>query len=129
MRQEMEENLQKKIALCERAEALKDSKDWNNHQRNELIIQKEWKEIVRSPKQVDSIWQRFIGACDHFFEQKKLQHLLAIRKGDDKIWRKGKNHRKNKQFRPGITIGKALNRLQQLIDEWYKLGMYPINER
>jgi len=49
MRQEMEENLQKKIALCERAEALKDSKDWKQTTKEMIDIQKEWKESVRSP--------------------------------------------------------------------------------
>ena len=84
----MEENLQKKIALCERAEALKDSKDWKQTTKEMIDIQKEWKEIGPVPrKHVDSIWQRFIGACDHFFEQKNYKPPRDTKRRR-KIWRK-----------------------------------------
>ncbi|KUL19891.1 MAG: Uncharacterized protein XE13_0316, partial [Proteiniphilum sp. 51_7] len=73
LRNEMEENLRKKTALCERAEALKDSQDWKKTTQEMIEIQKEWKSIGIVPhKYVDTIWKRFITACDYFFEQKKI---------------------------------------------------------
>lgn len=66
------ENLQKKIELCEQAEALKDSTDWKKTADKLVEMQRRWKTIGAVPKkQSDSLWNRFQKACDHFFEQKK----------------------------------------------------------
>ena len=67
----MSENLEKKRALVERAEALKDSKEWKETSEELVKIQKEWKNIGPVAKRYsDSLWKRFIEACDYFFEQK-----------------------------------------------------------
>lgn len=65
------ENLAKKIALCEQAEALKDSTDWKATGEKLVELQKEWKTIGSvAKKQSDAVWKRFISACDAFFEAK-----------------------------------------------------------
>jgi len=65
-------NLEKKIALCEQAEALKDSTDWKATADKLIALQKEWKQIgAVSKKHSDAVWTRFQQACDYFFEQKK----------------------------------------------------------
>lgn len=65
-------NLEKKIALCERAEALKDSTDWRATADELTRLQKEWKSIgAVAKKHSDQVWHRFLAACDYFFEQKK----------------------------------------------------------
>ncbi len=65
-------NLEKKIALCEQAEALKDSTDWKKTSDKLVELQKEWKSIgAVAKKHSDAVWQRFLAACDYFFEQKK----------------------------------------------------------
>ena len=74
MKEELSVNLQKKIALCEKAEALKDSTDWKKTADVLVALQKEWKSIGSvSKKQSDAIWKRFITACDTFFEAKNKQ--------------------------------------------------------
>lgn len=126
MRQEMEENLQKKIALCERAEALKDSQDWKKTTQEMIEIQKEWKEIGLVPrKHVDSIWKRFITACDHFFEQKRLQTSSRYEKETKNLEEKTRIIEEINNLDPALSLEEALNRLQQLVDEWYKIGYVP----
>ena len=67
----MVENLEKKKALCEKAEALKDSTDWKETAEILTKLQKEWKNIGPvAKKHSDAVWKRFIGACDYFFAQK-----------------------------------------------------------
>ena len=67
----MEKNLELKKALCEKAEALKDSTDWKSTTEKMIALQKEWKTIGSvARKHSDAVWKRFISACDYFFEQK-----------------------------------------------------------
>lgn len=74
LKEESAANLQKKIALCEKAEALKDSTDWKKTANELVAIQKEWKTIGPVAKKYsDNVWKRFITACDYFFEQKEKQ--------------------------------------------------------
>lgn len=65
------DNLAKKVALCEQAEALKDSTDWKATSEKMVELQKEWKTIgLVARKQSDAVWKRFIAACDAFFDAK-----------------------------------------------------------
>lgn len=65
-------NLAKKIALCEKAEALRDSTDWKKTTDELVELQKEWKTIGSvAKKHSDAVWHRFLTACDTFFENKK----------------------------------------------------------
>ena len=67
----MNENLEKKKQMCERAEALKDSTDWKATAEILTKLQKEWKEVGPVAKKYsEPIWKRFVTACDYFFEQK-----------------------------------------------------------
>ncbi|MCM1022339.1 MAG: DUF349 domain-containing protein [Muribaculum sp.] len=72
LRETQAENLAKKIALCEKAEALKDSTDWKKTADSFMALQKEWKTVgAVDRKQSDAVWQRFQTAADYFFEQRK----------------------------------------------------------
>lgn len=72
LKEELLSNLAKKKALCEQAEALKDSTDWKETGDKLTRLQKEWKTIGPVQKKYsDAVWKRFISACDYFFEQKK----------------------------------------------------------
>ncbi len=67
----MNENLAKKIALCEAAEALKTSTDWKKTTDQLIAIQKQWREIGSVPrKKSEAVWKRFRAACDEFFAER-----------------------------------------------------------
>ena len=65
-------NLERKEALCAKAEALADSTDWESTASQMRQLQTEWKSIgsVRKSKS-EIVWRRFRAACDHFFERYK----------------------------------------------------------
>ncbi|TXK52429.1 DUF349 domain-containing protein [Pontibacter qinzhouensis] len=68
------QNLRIKTELCEEAESLKDSTDWNSTKEKLIQLQKKWKTIGRVPdKYSDKIWQRFRSACNEFFDRKQAQ--------------------------------------------------------
>ena len=67
----MNANLEKKIALCEAAEALKTSTDWKKATDQFISLQKQWKEIGPVPrKKSEALWKRFRAACDEFFAER-----------------------------------------------------------
>ena len=73
------ENLARKLALCERAEALSGSTNWIQTADEIKKLQAEWKTIGPvSRGQEKTIWERFRGACDTFFTRRHAD--LAERK-------------------------------------------------
>ena len=78
-----EENLEKKTALWEKAEALKNSTDWNAPANTLVALQKEWKTIGPVAHKVsDAVWKRFNDACNYFFE-KKNEATSGLRKEEE----------------------------------------------
>jgi hypothetical protein len=73
------ENLSRKEALCERAEALAESTDWDAAATDLKRLQAEWKTIgpVRKNKS-DAVWTRFRAAADRFFERYHHRHEIAL---------------------------------------------------
>ena len=70
--QTREANYEKKVKLCEEAEAVKESSDWNATSNKLKQLQEAWKAVGPVPKsKSDEIWTRFRTACDSFFEKKR----------------------------------------------------------
>jgi hypothetical protein len=77
--EERKENLEKKLALIERAEALADSTDWIRTAEELKKLQAEWQQIGPVPRQdTKAMWKRFRDACDRFFTRRNTD--LAQRK-------------------------------------------------
>ncbi len=69
---EWADNLAKKEALCERAEAIQDSTDWESTAAELKRLQSEWRSIGPVKKsRSEAVWQRFRAACDRFFDHYK----------------------------------------------------------
>jgi hypothetical protein len=69
------ENLVKKTRLCERAEALATSEEWDAAAAEMKQLQAEWKTVGPVKKtRSEAIWQRFRAACDQFFERYAHRH-------------------------------------------------------
>ena len=73
------DNLARKEALCERAEQLAESTDWDAAAGEMKKLQAEWKTVgpVRKNKS-DLVWTRFRAAADRFFERYHHRHELAL---------------------------------------------------
>ena len=72
-------NLARKEALCDKAEALAESAEWDSTASQLKQLQAEWKTIgpVRKSKS-DAIWHRFRSACDRFFDRYKHRDQIEI---------------------------------------------------
>lgn len=74
------DNLARKDALCEHAEAVADSMDWDSAAAEIKRLQAEWKTIgpVRKNKS-EAVWHRFRAAADRFFERYHNRHQITLR--------------------------------------------------
>ncbi len=71
LKSDLNDNYDKKVALCEEAEALKTSTEWKKTTDQFLSLQKQWKEIGAVPrKKSEQLWKRFRAACDEFFAER-----------------------------------------------------------
>lgn len=127
---ELAKNLEAKKALCEQAEALKDSTEWKETAEKFVELQKEWKKLgPTARKQSDAIWKRFVSACDYFFEQKaanfsdKYSEEIANLKAKKAVIEKIAN------YEPTGDNKQDTAALNALIDEYNKIGFVPYRDK
>ncbi|MBR5323421.1 MAG: DUF349 domain-containing protein [Muribaculaceae bacterium] len=123
-------NLEAKQRLCEKAESLKDSTDWQKTTERMIALQKEWKKVGAVPRKYsDAIWKRFVAACDYFFEQK----TSAMKQQNDEevknLEAKKEILEKIKAFDESLEISAAEAELRAIIAEWNKIGFVPFKEK
>lgn len=133
MKDDLSENLARKTALCERAEALKDSTDWKKTTDELVALQKEWKTIgAVAKKHSDAVWRRFLAACDYFFDQKK-KNTSGLRKAEQA------NLKAKQEIIARLTQlnsaddttprDEAVKEVQQLRARWQETGHVPFREK
>ena len=130
LKEEQAQNLAKKTELCEKAEALKDSTDWKATADKLMQIQKEWKTIGAVPKKhSEPLWQRFIGACDYFFEQKGKN--TASQRGEEKenLQKKEQVIEKLKALLESDEEENKQDAVRELMKEWNEIGFVPFKEK
>ena len=127
----MNENLEKKKQMCEKAEALKDSTDWKATADILTKLQKEWKEVGPVAKKYsEPIWKRFVTACDYFFEQKnkaEAVHRTAEQENLDK--KKAIIEKLNTINQESAPSDKSGNIVRELMKEWNSIGHVPFKEK
>lgn len=124
------ENLEKKKALCEKAEAMKDSTDWKESTEFFIQIQKEWKTIGPTPrKSSDEVWKRFITACDYFFEQRNKNRSGRQAEEQQNLVKKKDLIERIKAFEKSENPNDSLAALRALAAEWHSIGFVPYKEK
>ena len=130
VKDEMSLNLEKKKALCEKAEALKDSTDWKNTTDQMIAIQKEWKTIGPVAKKYsDAVWTRFIAACDYFFEQKNKQTASVRQVEQENLLLKKAVIEKLNALDEAMAPSEAVALVKTLMAEWNQIGHVPFKEK
>lgn len=127
---DMEENLNKKRALCEKAEALKDSTDWRKTTDELIAIQKEWKTIGAVPRKYsDAIWKQFVTACDYFFEQKNSNTSSQKEEEVANLATKKEIIEKINALSEQADLADPMATLRELMNEWHQVGFVPFKEK
>ena len=131
MKEELADNLAKKTALCEKAEALKESTEWKATTDALIALQKEWKTIGPVVKKhSDAVWKRFIGACDYFFEQKKKQTSSQRSVEHDNLKAKKEVVAQiNAILNAEEEAEDAPQQIRDLMSKWQSIGHVPYKEK
>ena len=127
----MNENLEKKKQMCERAESLKDSTDWKATAEILTKLQKEWKEIGPVAKKYsEPIWKRFVSACDYFFDQKNKAESVHRSAEQENLEKKKAIIEKletiNKADSPAEENSQII---RELMKEWNGIGHVPFKDK
>ena len=126
----MNDNLEKKKQMCEKAEALKDSTDWKTTADILTKLQKEWKEVGPVAKKYsEPIWKRFVTACDYFFEQKNKAEASSRNVEQENLEKKKAIIEKLNTINQEGTSDKSGNIVRELMKEWNGIGHVPFKEK
>ncbi len=127
---EMEENLKKKEALCEKAESLKDSTDWKKTADILIQLQKDWKKIGPvHRKHSNAIWKRFISACDYFFEQRNKENDNRRAQEEENLKEKRALIDKLSKITPEDDSKEVETLLHDSMNEWKQIGHVPYRQK
>ena len=122
-------NLEKKVAICEAAEALKTSTEWKKATDQFINLQKQWKEIGAVPrKKSEQLWKRFRAACDEFFAERDKN----AKPENDFYGNLKAKQRLIEEIKAYVLTGnEAADReaMQEFQKRWQEIGFVPFKEK
>ena len=129
IKENMSENLARKQAIIEQAEALKTSTEWKKATDQFIALQKQWKEIGAVPrKKSEQLWKRFRAACDEFFANRDANaapendfygNLKAKRKLIEEV----------KAYEPSQDETANAEQMRAFNERWNSIGHVPFKEK
>jgi hypothetical protein len=130
LKQEQNENLEKKLELIKIAEDNKDSDDFDTVTPLMKKIQADWKKIGFVPrKHSDKIWKQFKAACNHYFDR-----FHSHKNEENKEEFEAFNAKKDlldtiKEYKIKGDEAKDLQAVKDFIEKWKSLGLVPRQKR
>ena len=115
--------LENKLAICEKAESLQNSTDWQTAGKEFIKLQEEWKNSEFSPSsQSNEIWKRFRTACDTFFKARKA-HYKKIEKEEEIAFKEKESLIKELEvFKASSDSKEDIERLKEFSLKWKNIG-------
>lgn len=123
---ELLQNLDLKLEIVEKAEALAASENWKETTEALKKLLEEWKRTGRTiPEKNESLWQRFITASNAFFDRKK-QHSDRIQAEQEANYAlKLAIVEKAEMIKDSTDWGITAQAFTKLMDEWKGIGHIP----
>ncbi len=124
---QMTRNMEKKIELCEKAEAMKESTDWKKTTEDLIELQRIWKETGPvSRKKSEQIWNRFRAACDYFFDNKEKNYGGIDPEYVENLNKKLALIEEIKEYE---SEGNDSEAMRDFVQRWNEIGFVPIKEK
>ena len=130
IRDEQNQNYQKKVDLCLKAEAIAKREDWKKATEELLQLQQEWKTIGATSRKVsEKVWQRFRGACDEFFAKKGEFFKERRTSESENLAAKEAILKELKEHQFGEDREENLNAIKEFQRRWAEVGFVPMSEK
>ena len=116
-------NLQIKVSICEKAEALSNSTQWNDTGKTLIKLQEQWKNSPFVPNNTSSpIWKRFRKACDTFFNARKSHYKKLDLEKEVNLKEKEAVLKKVNLFSVSDDAKKDIVNLKEFSKQWNSIG-------
>ena len=116
-------NLQIKVSICEKAEALSNSTQWNDTGKILIKLQEQWKNSPFVPNNTSSpIWKRFRKACDTFFNARKSHYKKLDLEKEVNLKEKEAVLKKVNLFSVSDDAKKDIVNLKEFSKQWNSIG-------
>jgi hypothetical protein len=126
IKKDQQDNLNRKLALVEKAKSLQDSEDFETTTQVMKQIQDEWKTIGHVPRKFsDSVWKEFKAACNHYFDRLHAKRNEANSEEIEAFEKKKEYLDSLKDFELTGEHRADLDAIKKHIENWKALGRVP----
>jgi len=129
-RKDYEANRLAKTKICEQAEAVQYSTEWDKTAKFLIGLQRQWENIgPTGTHKTDPLKNRFRAACNTFFEARKKHLDSQEQQKRNNLARREEIIKKLEELAPSVTSADALPVLNAIGREWQEAGEIPVNLR
>ncbi|MGB7393391.1 MAG: DUF349 domain-containing protein [Pricia sp.] len=130
LKQDQQENLDKKRELLQSAMTLKDSEDFEAATPEMKRIQAEWKTIGHVPRKYsDKIWKEFKKTCNFYFDRLHALNNKGRQEEEENFEKKTSYLSKLTAVKPSGNRETDLKTVKSYIDIWKTLGRVPFKKK
>ena len=130
IKKDQQENLNKKLALVEKAKSFMNNDDFNATTPIMKQIQEEWKKIGHVPRKYsDAVWKDFKEACNHYFDRMHAKRNESSAEENEAFDKKKDYLESLKEFQLVGEHKTDLDAIKKHIETWKSFGKVPHNKR
>ncbi len=125
-----DEVAERKKALIDKANELKDSTDWQDTAKKMVQLQSQWKQLGHSGRRNEQkLWKTFRSACDTFFNAREAHYADQNKQFEDNLIAKKALLEKIEEFKLPSNKKQALEELKALSSEFNGIGKVPMKSK
>jgi len=130
IRDQEQQNLNEKLALCEKAEEVSKRTDWGQASAEMETLMKSWKEKGPVPRRkAGKVWKRFKKAMDEFYDNRR-KHFKSVRDEQKENYsRKKEIVAELEKLGDHENPEEAVEQARQLQEQFRKIGFVPIKKK
>lgn len=129
MNKEMLQNLDLKMELVEKAEALADSENWKDTTEVFRQLMEDWKKTGRTiADKNEELWNRFIAAKNNFYDRKKLHFENIQQEQEANLAAKMVLLQKAEELKDSTDWQNTAQQYAELMEQWKQIGRVPVEK-
>ena len=115
-------SVEKKLALIEKANALKDSEEWKKTAESFKALMDDWRAAGNSGPEGDKLWEQFSSARQAFYDRQRKHYSDLDAQNETRKSEKEKIIAEAREAAASTEWGKAHERLEELFAKWKGVG-------